>query len=60
MFFGWIMLHLLHNNRLGAVVAGGMFLALAALLMRRVADVAPEKAPVERRATAAAAQPEAV
>jgi maltose/moltooligosaccharide transporter len=60
LFFGWIILHLLHNNRLAAVVAGGMFLALAALLMRRVADVAPEKAPVERMTTAAAAQPEAV
>jgi maltose/moltooligosaccharide transporter len=58
--FGWIMLHLLHNNRLAAVVAGGMFLLLAALLMRRVMDVAPQKASTERRATATAIQPEAV
>jgi maltose/moltooligosaccharide transporter len=60
LFFGWVMLHLLHNNRLAAVVAGGMFLVLAALLMRRVVDVAPEKVPVERRATERAIQPEAV
>ena len=25
LFFGWVMLHLLHNNRLAAVVAGGCF-----------------------------------
>jgi len=35
---GWIMNHLLGNNRMGAVVTGGGFLALAALLMRRVHD----------------------
>jgi len=29
---------LLGNNRMGAVVTGGGFLALAALLMRRVHD----------------------
>jgi maltose/moltooligosaccharide transporter len=46
LFFGWIMLHLLHNNRLAAVVAGGFFMILAALLVQRVVDVAPEKAPV--------------
>jgi len=34
--FGWIMLHLLHNNRLTAVVMGGVFLIIAALLMQRV------------------------
>jgi maltose/moltooligosaccharide transporter len=45
LFFGWIMLHLLHNNRLAAVVAGGFFLILAALLVQGVVDVAPEKAP---------------
>ena len=37
-FFGWIMNHLLHNNRLAAVVAGGVFLLLAAGLMQRVTD----------------------
>jgi maltose/moltooligosaccharide transporter len=36
--FGWIMGHVFHNNRLTAVVAGGVFLALAAALMRRVDD----------------------
>lgn len=38
LFFGWIMIHLLHNNRIYAVVAGGMFLLIAALLMQRVKD----------------------
>jgi len=46
LFFGWVMLHLLHNNRLAAVLAGGVFLILAALLMKRVVDVALEKAPL--------------
>lgn len=36
--FGWVMSHLLHNNRMAAVVAGGAFLALAALLVVRVND----------------------
>jgi len=44
LFFGWIMLHLLHNNRLAAVVAGGFFMILASLLMQRVVDVASDKA----------------
>lgn len=42
--FGWVMSHLLNNNRLAAVVCGGGFMALAALLMRRVrepGDVVP-------------------
>jgi len=34
--FGWVMSHLLNNNRMAAVVAGGVFLALAALLVTRV------------------------
>jgi maltose/moltooligosaccharide transporter len=38
--FGWVMRHLLNNNRLAAVVAGGIFLAMAAVLMRRVVDPA--------------------
>jgi maltose/moltooligosaccharide transporter len=38
--FGWVMAHLLGNNRLYAVMAGGAFLALAALVMRRVQDTA--------------------
>jgi maltose/moltooligosaccharide transporter len=41
--FGWVMLHVLGNNRLTAVVAGGAFLALAAVLMQRVRDPAVEK-----------------
>lgn len=36
--FGWIMSHLLHNNRLAAVVSGGGFMILAAVLMQRVED----------------------
>jgi len=40
LLFGWVMLHLLHNNRVSAVVAGGCFLVAAALLMARVSDVA--------------------
>jgi maltose/moltooligosaccharide transporter len=39
LLFGWVMAHLLHNNRLSAVVAGGIFFILAAVLMRRVQDV---------------------
>jgi maltose/moltooligosaccharide transporter len=45
LFFGWVMLHLLHNNRLAAVVAGGLFLILAALLMKRVVEAALQEAP---------------
>lgn len=51
--FGWVMNHLLHNNRLAAVIAGGVFLLVAAVLMQRVRDVAvPEPAfsPVETEA----------
>jgi maltose/moltooligosaccharide transporter len=36
--FGWIMSHLLHNNRLAAVVSGGVFMIVAAVLMQRVED----------------------
>jgi maltose/moltooligosaccharide transporter len=36
--FGWVMSHLLDNNRMAAVVAGGVFLAIAALLVLRVTD----------------------
>ena len=48
LFFGWVMLHLLHNNRLAAVLAGGVFLILAALLMKRVVDVSLEEAPLQK------------
>ncbi len=37
--FGWVMNHLLDNNRLAAVIAGGVFLTIAALLTLRVNDV---------------------
>jgi maltose/moltooligosaccharide transporter len=37
--FGWIMGHLLHNNRISAVVAGGIFFILAAILTQRVEDL---------------------
>ena len=40
--FGWVMNHLLNNNRLAAVIAGGVFMALAALLMQRVVDPGAE------------------
>jgi maltose/moltooligosaccharide transporter len=36
--FGWVMTHLLDNNRLAAVVAGGIFLLVAAALVLRVHD----------------------
>lgn len=38
LFFGFIMLHVLHNNRMVAIAAGGAFLLIAALLMQRVED----------------------
>jgi maltose/moltooligosaccharide transporter len=38
LFFGWIMNHMLHNNRLAAVISGGVFLLVAAALMQRVTD----------------------
>ncbi len=38
LFFGWVMLHLLNNNRLAAVVAGGAFMLLAAVLVQRVPE----------------------
>ena len=36
--FGWVMSHLMNNNRMAAVIAGGVFLAIAALLVTRVHD----------------------
>ena len=38
LFFGWIMIHLLDNNRIYAIIAGGVFLLVAAALMQRVRD----------------------
>jgi maltose/moltooligosaccharide transporter len=40
--FGWVMNHLLDNNRLAAVVCGGAFLVLAAVLVQRVEDVSAQ------------------
>jgi maltose/moltooligosaccharide transporter len=47
--FGWVMAHLMDNNRLAAVVAGGAFLALAALLVLRVKEAAVQATPSEGR-----------
>jgi maltose/moltooligosaccharide transporter len=47
--FGWIMHHLLGDNRLLAVVSGGVFLILAALL----AQFVDERAPAEFKSRAA-------
>jgi maltose/moltooligosaccharide transporter len=38
LFFGWIMIHLLNNNRIYAIIAGGAFMLIAAALMQRVKD----------------------
>ncbi len=38
LFFGWVMSHILGNNRVLAVFAGGCFLAMAAVLMPFVSE----------------------
>jgi maltose/moltooligosaccharide transporter len=38
MGFGWVMNHILGNNRLLAVILGGVFLLIAAALMLRVKE----------------------
>ena len=43
--FGWVMGHLLNNNRLSAVVAGGVFFLLAAMLTQRVEDLYDARQP---------------
>jgi len=45
--FGWIMGHVLHNNRLSAVVCGGVFMLIAAALMQAVDD--PDGLPLAQR-----------
>lgn len=40
--FGWVMANLFENNRVVAVMAGGLFMILAAALMMRVRDVTAE------------------
>ena len=52
LLFGWVMLHVLNNNRLAAVIAGGVFMLLAAILMQRVQDV---DEPVRKKSVRAAA-----
>jgi maltose/moltooligosaccharide transporter len=39
LLFGWVMGHWLNNDRLSAVVAGGVFFLLAAILTQRVEDL---------------------
>ena len=48
--FGWVMNHVLHNNRLAAVVAGGVFMAIAAVLMQRVVDPGSQSVVLEAAA----------
>jgi maltose/moltooligosaccharide transporter len=43
--FGWVMTHLLHDNRLAAVMAGGISMAIAAILALRVAEPRPADIP---------------
>ena len=43
LFFGWVMSHLLGNNRIAAVIAGGCFMLIAAVLMQRVFDLGQEQ-----------------
>ena len=43
--FGWVMNHVLGNDRVAAVVCGGGFLLVAALLAQRVSDRTSESAP---------------
>jgi maltose/moltooligosaccharide transporter len=45
---GWVMRHLFGGNRLGAVMAGGGFLLIAALLTLRVHDVRQVSRPGDR------------
>jgi maltose/moltooligosaccharide transporter len=42
LFFGWIMNHMLNNNRMAAVVSGGLFMLIAAGLMQMVVDPGDE------------------
>ena len=49
LFFGWVMNHLLGNNRLTAVVAGGGFMLIAAVLMQRVFDPGEQKQRMEEK-----------
>jgi maltose/moltooligosaccharide transporter len=49
--FGWVMNNVLHNNRLAAVVAGGVFMIIAAILVQRVKDeTSPSQSTLSARA----------
>jgi maltose/moltooligosaccharide transporter len=41
LFFGWVMAHLLGNDRMKAVVVGGVCFVIAALLTQRVHEAIP-------------------
>jgi len=60
LFFGWVMNHLLGNNRLTAVVAGGCFMLTAALLMQRVLDPGEAMIRTEEQRDGKSAESEAV
>jgi len=51
--FGWVMNNVLDNNRMAAVVAGGAFMAIAALLVLRVKEVVPATATLRPAGAAA-------
>ncbi|HEY4972339.1 MAG TPA: MFS transporter, partial [Steroidobacteraceae bacterium] len=51
--FGWVMNHVLGNDRVAAVVCGGGFLLVAALLTQRVSDRTSESAPADAARLAA-------
>jgi maltose/moltooligosaccharide transporter len=55
--FGWVMSNLLDNNRMAAVISGGVFMLVAAALVLRVNDPrearAPRVAPLEGTEAAA-------
>ncbi len=55
LLFGWVMAHLLQNNRISAVVAGGIFFILAAVLTQRVDDPTDVRQPLHAAASHAAA-----
>jgi maltose/moltooligosaccharide transporter len=57
LFLGWVMVHLLDNSRLSAVVAGGVFLAVAAALVQRVHEPAAVAANPASRTTVLADGP---
>ena len=41
--FCWVMSHLLHNDGLAAVIAGGVFMGIAGWLMQRATDAGDER-----------------